>query len=137
MYPYKVILKTCGTTTLLNAVSKLLEIARTDCALVELCNVFYSRKNFRDPSKQRYPHSSFHDEVCAELCCFCLIFLILSLKVQVLDSMFAGSAYVLGQINGDHCMKHAQIHLCLLVGFFLVSCPPSKMYLSWCSVFGV
>ena len=80
VYPFKIVLKTCGTTTLLKAIHPILNLARDECGLTELNNVFYSRKNYFDPSKQLYPHTSFDDEC------------------KVLDQVFNGQAYVLGQV---------------------------------------
>ncbi len=63
VYPFKIILKTCGTTTLLKSIHPIINLAREECGLTDLNNCFYSRKNFLDPSKQLYPHTSFADEV--------------------------------------------------------------------------
>ena len=47
--------------------------------------VFYSRKNFLNPDKQRGPHRSWREEV------------------RYLDKMFiGGSAYMIGKMNGEH-----------------------------------
>lgn len=83
VYPRVVLLKTCGTTTLLHAVPMLLEIA-SQCGLDEVEDAFYSRKSFMYPDHQLYPHSSWSDE-----CNF-------------LDEYFDGSGYVMGRTNGDH-----------------------------------
>ncbi|KAI9889678.1 MAG: spermidine resistance protein [Vezdaea aestivalis] len=99
VYPHKVILKTCGTTTLLRGVQKILEVAAvyagfhhqvgdlvsgTPTAAIPY-RVFYSRKNFRFPDKQISPHRSWADEV------------------KCLDGIFQeGSAYVVGNTNGEH-----------------------------------
>jgi len=81
----KLILKTCGTTTLLCAVPKLLEIAGKMASLHEVSNVFYSRKRYLFPSQQQTLHSFFNNEV------------------DFLDSIFSnGSAYILGKLNGEH-----------------------------------
>jgi len=80
----RIILKTCGTTTLLNAVPLLLEIAAS-VGLTQVENLFYSRKKFMFPEKQLVPHSSFSHEV------------------DFLDQIFEnGSAYVLGKLNDEH-----------------------------------
>jgi len=94
----KLILKTCGTTTLLNAVPRLLEIAK-EIGLANVDNLFYSRKKFMFPERQLVPHSSFSHEV------------------EFLDEIFGklykgasgstskfenGSAYVLGRLNDEH-----------------------------------
>jgi S-adenosylmethionine decarboxylase len=79
----KIILKTCGTTTLLNALPRLLEIAK-GVGLHEVENLFYSRRNFLEPDLQHGPHKSFEQEV------------------KLLDEHFDGSAFVLGKLNGEH-----------------------------------
>eukprot|EP00467_Chlorarachnion_reptans_P019486 CAMPEP_0114500392 /NCGR_PEP_ID=MMETSP0109-20121206/7938_1 /TAXON_ID=29199 /ORGANISM="Chlorarachnion reptans, Strain CCCM449" /LENGTH=364 /DNA_ID=CAMNT_0001678047 /DNA_START=255 /DNA_END=1349 /DNA_ORIENTATION=+ len=83
VYPRQLVLKTCGTTTLLEAVPELLKIAKSVGLAVQ--DVFYNRQNFFFPDKQLHPHRSFSDEV------------------KVLDSYFRnGSAYVVGKVNGNH-----------------------------------
>lgn len=99
VFPHKLILKTCGTTTLLLGLRRLLRIAAVDAgfpfhnagslqddkALASPYRVFYSRKNFLFPDKQRGPHRSWSDEV------------------KYLDNFFErGSAYLVGKMNGDH-----------------------------------
>lgn len=96
VFPHKVILKTCGTTTLLNGLPELLRIAveagfNTDGDVVDgnvaatPYRVFYSRKSFMFPDKQMHPHKSWRDEV------------------EYLDEWFLnGSAYMVGKMNGEH-----------------------------------
>jgi S-adenosylmethionine decarboxylase len=99
VFNHKLILKTCGTTTLLWGLPHILEIAASMAGfphhkvstLKGMKNaatpyrVFYSRKNFLFPDKQRGPHRSWKDEV------------------RYLDNMFSGgSAYMVGKMNGDH-----------------------------------
>jgi S-adenosylmethionine decarboxylase len=99
VFPHKVVLKTCGTTTLLLGLSRLLEIAALDAGFPHVAaqpacgitaaatpyRVFYSRKNFLYPDKQHGPHRSWRDEV------------------QYLDNRFqGGSAYMIGKMNGEH-----------------------------------
>jgi len=83
VWPQKVILKTCGTTTLLLALPSILEIAK-EVGLSVVGDVFYSRRNYFFQGKQLPPHSSFEDET------------------KFLDGIFEGSAYVLGKKNSDH-----------------------------------
>lgn len=82
VYPFKVMLKTCGTTTLLHCLSKMLELAREFDSTIDL--VLYSRKNLMFPSRQSYPHSNFDDEV------------------HFLNKLFNGEGFVLGPVNKDH-----------------------------------
>jgi len=82
VYPSKWVLKTCGTTRLLNSVPRLLELAASIGLQPVRCK--FSRATFLFPDQQHFPHTSFDDEV------------------QFLDSQFAepigsaGNAYVLG-----------------------------------------
>lgn len=99
VFPHKLILKTCGTTTLLLGLQRMLHIAATHAgfpfhnaesvddirAAATPYRIFYSRKNFLFPDKQRGPHKSWKQEV------------------KYLDDMFdGGSAYMVGKMNGDH-----------------------------------
>ena len=99
VFPHKLILKTCGTTTLLLGLQRMLHIAAANAgfpfyhassvtnvkAAATPYRVFYSRKNFLFPDKQRGPHKSWGQEV------------------KFLDEMFdGGSAYMVGKMNGDH-----------------------------------
>eukprot|EP01027_Heterolobosea_sp_BB2_P025290 GEZU01038809.1.p1 GENE.GEZU01038809.1~~GEZU01038809.1.p1 ORF type:complete len:399 (+),score=111.24 GEZU01038809.1:342-1538(+) len=82
VYPHTVIIKTCGTTTLLRCIPKLLKIAEETDMRVEF--VFFSRKNFVFPGKQLFPHTSFDDEIAW------------------LDQYFEGTGYTIGPLKGDH-----------------------------------
>lgn len=78
------ILKTCGSTTLLNAVKPLLFLVQELTGFDEVLDIFYSRKNFMRPDLQDKPHTSFEDEV------------------EVLDELLGdGAAYCMGRINHD------------------------------------
>ncbi|TIA90403.1 hypothetical protein E3P99_01572 [Wallemia hederae] len=86
--PHRLILKTCGTTTLLLGLERILEIAREHCSL-QPKQVFYSRKAFMFPERQRGPHRHWQEEV------------------NVLDKHFSnGSAYTVGKMNGDHWLLY-------------------------------
>ena len=61
VYSHKVIIKTCGTTKLLNAVPVLLDLASRLSLRVKGCK--YSRATYDLPEKQPFPHGSFCDEV--------------------------------------------------------------------------
>ena len=99
VFPHKIILKTCGTTTLLLGLQRMLHIAAVHSgfpfhnveslddirAAATPYRVFYSRKNFLFPDRQQGPHRSWKQEV------------------RYLDDMFdGGSAYMVGKMNGDH-----------------------------------
>ncbi|KAJ8027569.1 S-adenosylmethionine decarboxylase proenzyme [Holothuria leucospilota] len=80
---YRFILKTCGTTLLLEALDDLFQLAKKYCHF-EVEDIFYSRKNFLRPDLQSTPYKDFQREV------------------EQLDKLFdCGAAYVLGRMNGD------------------------------------
>jgi len=84
IYKDRIILKTCGQTTLLNCIEPLLYLAREVAGFDEILDVFYSRKNFMRPELQDKMHSSFDNEI------------------EHLDQQFAlGSAYCMGKLNRD------------------------------------
>lgn len=99
VFPHKLILKTCGTTTLLAGLPRILEIAALYAGFpgsspplvggittaTAPYRVFYSRKNFLFPDRQLAPHRSWRDEV------------------KAMDKLFLnGSAYMIGKMNGEH-----------------------------------
>jgi S-adenosylmethionine decarboxylase len=88
VFPHKLILKTCGTTTLLAGLQSLLDIAHEHAAFpadLQPWRVFYSRKNYMFPDAQKAPHKTWQDEM------------------RYLDTFFSGgSAYQIGPMNGDH-----------------------------------
>ncbi|KAG9149875.1 hypothetical protein Leryth_023447 [Lithospermum erythrorhizon] len=61
IYPYKLIIKTCGTTKLLLAIPPILKLA--DSLSLKVKTVHYSRGSFIFPGAQSYPHRSFTEEV--------------------------------------------------------------------------
>jgi len=82
VYPFKIMIKTCGTTTLLHCVPKLLEFA-SECGLqVEF--VMFSRKNYLFPQKQHSTHQMWEQEV------------------KYLNTIFEGTAYILGPNVSHH-----------------------------------
>lgn len=88
VYETKILLKTCGRTTLLRC---LLPLLRFTAELgLELEWLSYSRKNYTFPDDQVFPHSSFQEE-----------FGYLKKHPQ-LEARLDGSGYVLGPITGDH-----------------------------------
>ncbi|KAJ2451930.1 spermidine resistance protein [Coemansia sp. RSA 2336] len=85
VYPHKLVLKTCGTTTLLYAIPRILEIARKYLGADKAYQLFYSRKNFMFPNEQDEMHRSWANEV------------------SYLDALFPeGAAYLIGKTNRDH-----------------------------------
>jgi len=83
VYPYKVVLKTCGRTVLLRCMEPLIQLAKEVCD-VDPEFVFFSRKGFLYPEEQLYPHTSFDDEV------------------EYLNRYFNGQSYVLGPADSHH-----------------------------------
>lgn len=82
VYPFKIMVKTCGTTTLLEILPKLLEIATTCDLSVEF--VMFSRKNYLFPHLQKIVHNSWNNEV------------------EQLNTIFDGSSYIIGPMSSDH-----------------------------------
>jgi len=82
---YRVVMKTCGSTSLLEAIEPLMELAKRYCDFSVVSNVYYSRKNFLRPELQPENHKTFEDEVT-------------NLE-QVFDE--DGAGYCLGRMNQD------------------------------------
>jgi len=60
VYPSRVILKTCGTTSLLLALPQMLILAKRLNVIVE--HVHYGHYRYKFPTQQLYPHASFDQE---------------------------------------------------------------------------
>jgi S-adenosylmethionine decarboxylase len=88
VYPYMLVLKTCGTTTLLRCIATLIDLGHK--LGLEIDWVGYSRKNFNFPGDQAFPHQSFHQE---------LDYLYSHRK---LCDRLDGSGYTLGPVTADH-----------------------------------
>ncbi|PVV04287.1 hypothetical protein BB560_001212 [Smittium megazygosporum] len=81
----KLILKTCGTTTLLLALKQILNLASSICNFNIVSKLFYSRKSFMFPDKQPVPHNSWAGEV------------------DYLDTIFSsGKSYIIGDLKSDY-----------------------------------
>ncbi|CAJ0571555.1 unnamed protein product, partial [Mesorhabditis spiculigera] len=81
---YRLIIKTCGSTRLLAALPKILQLAEEYAGLREVSAVYYSRKNFSRPDLQPLLHRSFDREV------------------DYLDDHFEeGAAYCMGSLKLD------------------------------------
>lgn len=92
VWEYKYIMKTCGTTTLLFCLSRLLEFAAE--LGMRLKSVGYSRKNLNDPGAQSWPHQSFADESSY------LDELVAQHKVQ-------GNGFIIGPADEDHLVVYS------------------------------
>lgn len=80
----RLLIKTCGTTTLLHSVRPFIEAAYKFCGFDHIQDLYYSRKRFGRPDLQKSPHSSFEEEV------------------EYLQEMFdGGAAYAFGKLNGQ------------------------------------
>lgn len=79
VYPRKLIIKTCGTTTLLKCLPILLEAATEQKA--EPTFVQFSRSDFLFPHRQPEPHSNFN------------------MESDFLNTLFDGSPVILGPLN--------------------------------------
>jgi S-adenosylmethionine decarboxylase len=88
VYNYMIVIKTCGTTTLLRCLALLIELGRR--LDLELDWVGYSRKNFNFPDDQCFPHGSFTQEL--EYLC----------GHKRLYEKLDGNGYTLGPITDDH-----------------------------------
>jgi S-adenosylmethionine decarboxylase len=95
VYPGRIVMKTCGTTTLLRCVGSILSHAQS--LGLQFVRVLYSRKNFTFPEAQQYPHGSPKDEWSA------------------LDHVFTsdpsmqkkkGSPFTVGPMNDDHWLTY-------------------------------
>jgi S-adenosylmethionine decarboxylase len=105
IFAHKLILKTCGTTTLLLGLKRILQIAFDTLkaaddptpaeglphselgSIVKRC--FYSRKSFMFPERQKGPHRDW------------------LLEVGLLDNFFlTGAAYTVGKMNGNHWLLY-------------------------------
>ncbi|AOA63138.1 S-adenosylmethionine decarboxylase [Komagataella phaffii CBS 7435] len=91
VYPHKLILKTCGTTTTLNCFDKLFDLMKThlqwDLSSRSPYRIFYSRRSFMFPSQQKHVHQSWQSEV------------------EWLNKYFGKSSskvYIVGDLSNDH-----------------------------------
>mmetsp|Transcript_16600 Transcript_16600/g.30014 ORF Transcript_16600/g.30014 Transcript_16600/m.30014 type:complete len:446 (-) Transcript_16600:220-1557(-) len=96
VYPYMVMLKTCGTTTLLRCIAILIEFGRK--LGLEIDWLGYSRKNFNFPGDQAFPHQSFEQE---------LGYLH---KHRSLCERLDGNGYTLGPVTSDHWFVYVADH---------------------------
>lgn len=81
VYEKKLVIKTCGTTTLLQCLPTLLPFTKV-AGFTQEPAIQFSRTNFMFPKKQPFPHRSFN------------------MEADYLGTLFEGSAHVLGPING-------------------------------------
>jgi len=129
VYPHKVVIKTCGRTTLLRCLRRLVEVATSDSfddvvgegrrasdddgqnnpvvadkttnLGLRLEWVGYSRKNYCYPDEQPSPHTSFGEEL-AYLKAHSHDAELLKGGKAARSAAFDGHGYVLGPITGDH-----------------------------------
>lgn len=84
VYSNRIMIKTCGSITLLLGLERLLNIAATH-GYPNVVTAFYSRKNFLEPTRQLFPHNGFDAEI-----------------KFLEDVLGKGRAHTLGRVNGDH-----------------------------------
>ncbi len=94
VYNDLIVLKTCGTTTLLHVVPTFLKLAADKCNATSLLGLWYSRKNMYKPQLQIGLHQNFQDEMT-----------FLDKHLGQID--LTGGAYMLGRLNGDHWHLYA------------------------------
>ncbi|KAL7001312.1 S-adenosylmethionine decarboxylase proenzyme [Sarracenia purpurea var. burkii] len=105
VFPYKIIIKTCGTTKLLLSIPPILKLS--DALSLSVRSVTYTRGSFTFPSAQSYPHRNFSEEAA------------------VLDSYFGkklgsgGNAFVMGSSD-----KHQKWHVYAASADSVPSCDP-------------
>lgn len=83
-----IVLKTCGTTTLLRCVATLIELGRK--IGLEIDWMGYNRKNFNFPGDQMFPHGSFNQEMDYLY------------SHRNLCERLNGNGYTLGPVTSDH-----------------------------------
>jgi len=80
----RLILKTCGTTTPLSCIERIIWLVQKYTTYDMIEDAYYSRKNFKRPELQMFPHKTFEQEV------------------NTLDKYFCdGGAYCMGNLNKD------------------------------------
>ncbi len=88
VFSHKLILKTCGTTTTLSCLDKFSEVVRRRVDALfksaDVARVFYSRRSFMFPHKQKHVHRDWRSEV--------------ALLSNYFDN---GKSYVVGDFSGD------------------------------------
>lgn len=112
VYPYMLVLKTCGTTTLLRCMALLIEFGRQ--LGLEIDWVGYSRKNFNFPADQAFPHQvsdvSHHVNINSSIVLQTNALSFQSFH-QELDYLYShrnlcetldGNGYSLGPLTSDH-----------------------------------
>jgi S-adenosylmethionine decarboxylase len=81
---HRLLIKTCGTTTLLHAVKPFIEAAYKYSGFDAIQDLYFSRKKFMKPELQKQPHTNFEEEVA------------------YLQNFFGGgAAYALGRLNNE------------------------------------
>lgn len=96
VYDHKLILKTCGTTTTLFCLEYLFQLLlkelQWDFVHKQPLKVFYSRRAFMFPEKQRSIHKNWNDEV------------------DYLNKFFEGSHYLIGRIDNSHWHLYVSVN---------------------------
>lgn len=121
VWPHKLILKTCGTTTLLLGLRTLLKIANEICGFPGVWRCFYSRKTFMFPERQLGPHKAWTHEVGLLDSLFGKFSVLLPTVIVARQSpaylkalliltpildVEGGAAYTVGKMEGDHWLLY-------------------------------
>lgn len=108
VWPHKLILKTCGTTTLLLGLDMILRLARQSGFTQGAWRIFYSRKSFMFPERQKGPHRDWKEEMSLlekyfrGVCCVAWW----PVFTQTADTFADGKGYTVGPMNGDHWLLY-------------------------------
>lgn len=108
VWPHKLILKTCGTTTLLLGIKTILRLAEQAGYTKGVWRAFYSRKTFMFPDMQKGPHKDWKAEMAVLDGFFSqwkihVWQLMLRMKSSLTEN---GSGYTVGPMNRDHWLLY-------------------------------
>jgi S-adenosylmethionine decarboxylase len=92
VYPFKIVLMTCGSTTILKAIDLILKLTNEKLNLIPLSIIYY-RNKFMFEDKQLYPHQSINQE---------LDYLINNEKIN--KDCNKNYTHILGDINDDYLL---------------------------------
>lgn len=95
IYPYKIIIKTCGTTKLLLSIPQILLLSSHLALTVK--SVRYTRGTFIFPNSQPFPHRSFNEEV-------------LTLDGYFRNLGLDSKAYVMGDVHNSQNTKKWHVY---------------------------
>jgi S-adenosylmethionine decarboxylase len=97
VYPFKIVLMTCGSTTILKAIDLILKLTNEKLNLIPLSIIYY-RNKFMFEDKQLYPHQSINQE---------LDYLINNEKIN--KDCKKNYTHILGDLNNDYLLINQNI----------------------------